>query len=222
MPGTGGGAATSNGRPGATGRRTVKGTVKVNVSTSRRTIAVVASGVLVLAVSAIAVGAVGTPGQVASPSPSAPVADPSPEPVVAPGPTNGPIVSPAPATPVPVRVPLDVVDENDVVAVIDDRTGWITSARSGQAGDGMSVRWFDIAVRNLDESTIEVTWVGLPLDDEVGVFLGGESDGVTLHFTQKAPPADSDAIAFDRVLVLSFDRPVDAETVRATFTASAG
>lgn len=193
----------------------------MSTSTFRRTIAVVASGVLVLAVAAIAVGAAGAPGQVASPAPSAPVASPSPEPVVTPGPSNGPIVSPSPVAPVPVRVPLDIVDENDVVVVIDDQTGWIMSARSGQAGDGMSVRWGDIAVRNLDESTIEVTWVGLPLDDEVGVFLGGESDGVTLHFTQKAPPIDSDAVAFDRVLVLSFDHPVDAETVRATFAASA-
>jgi hypothetical protein len=191
-------------------------------STSRRTIAVVASGVLVLAVAAIAIGAAGAPGQVPSPSPSSPVASPSPEPVVTPGPTDGPIASPSPVAPAPVRVPLDIVDEHDVVVVIDDQTGWITSARSGKAGDGMSVRWFDIAVRNLDESTIEVTWVGLPLDDEVGVFLGGESDGVTLHFTQKAPPIDSDAVAFDRVLVLSFDHPVDAATVRATFTASAG
>jgi hypothetical protein len=192
---------------------------------SRRTVAVVASGALVLAVAAVAVGA-GSVGSnpAPSPSPSTPVASPSPQPVVTPGPvaTPEPVNGPAsPALPMPVRVPLDIVDDHDVVAVIDDRTGWITSARSGKARDGMSVRWFDIAVRNLDETTIEVTWVGLPLDDEVGVFLGGESDGVTLHFTQKAPPVDSDAIGFDRVLVLSFDHPVDAATVQATFTASA-
>jgi hypothetical protein len=189
-------------------------------ATTRPSRTLVASGLLVLAVAALAVGTVAGRGPGASPAPSTPVASPSPRPAVTPGPTKDPAASPSPAAPALIRVPLDIVDEHDVVAVIDDQAGWITTARTGTARDGMSVRWFDVVVRNLDETTIEVTWVGLPLDDEVGVFLGGESDGVTLHFTQKAPPIDSDAIGFDRVLVLSFDRPVDAGTVRATFTAS--
>ena len=33
------------------------------------------------------------------------------------------------------------------------------------AGDGMSVRCNEVAVENIDASTLRVTWVGLPMDD---------------------------------------------------------
>ena len=41
------------------------------------------------------------------------------------------------------------------------------SASSGHAGDGMSVRWHDVQVENVDDSTLRITWVCLPVDDVV-------------------------------------------------------
>ena len=54
---------------------------------------------------------------------------------------------------------------HDVSGVIDDDTGSVIEASSGRAGDGMSVRCNEVAVENVDASTLRVTWVGLPMDD---------------------------------------------------------
>jgi hypothetical protein len=101
--------------------------------------------------------------------------------------------------------------------VIEDEGGLLAGAGSGRAGDGMSVRWGDVEVVNVDEDTLRVTWVGLPVDAGIRLVVSGAGDGVVLAFTQPAPPANSDAIGFDRVLVLDFASPVDAADVEATF-----
>ena len=166
---------------------------------------------LALAVLIAACGTAGAVGQ--SPTPSSP-ATPSVTPL--------PISSPAPSTPAPDRVPLVIATDHEVAVVIKDRTGWLVSAKSGTPGDGMSVRWFDVAVRNVDPSTLEVTWSGLPADSEIELLIREGKDGVFLRFTQPAPPVDSDALGFDRVLVLVFDHPVDAGAVTAKFETAAG
>jgi hypothetical protein len=86
---------------------------------------------------------------------------------------------------------------------------------SGHAADGMSVRWHDADVVQTGPDTIRVTWVGLPVDDIVDVHVDVERDGaaVSVLIAQAAPPSSSDAIGFDRVLVLSFDQPIDIGSV---------
>ncbi len=46
--------------------------------------------------------------------------------------------------------------------------------------------------------------------------LAARGDGYALSVRQPAPPANSDAMGFDRVLVLDFAAPVKAEAVTAT------
>jgi class 3 adenylate cyclase len=81
----------------------------------------------------------------------------------------------------------------------------------------MSVRWGDVQVENVDADTLRVTWVGLPVDAEIRLQVKAKGDGFVLAFTQPAPPKDSDAVGFDRVLVLDFASAVRSQDVQATF-----
>lgn len=143
-------------------------------------------------------------GPTAQPS-SPPSAKPSPNPSTAPG--DGTI-----------RVPLDIATRHDVSVVIDDETDTLVDASSGRAGDGMSVRWSDAEVVNAGDSrTLRLTWVGLPLDDEVRMSISAEDGGYEIHIVQAGPYPNTDAVGFDRVLVLEFDGAVDPADVEVTF-----
>ncbi|HEX5013189.1 MAG TPA: hypothetical protein VFV72_03440 [Candidatus Limnocylindrales bacterium] len=157
----------------------------------------------------------GTP----TPSPSAP-ASPAP---ATPTPATPAPATPAPATPVPTPVDdfsdgvksvrLDIATPHDVVAEIKDFTGRVSDAKSGRAGDGMSVRWGELKVENVDDDTLRLTWVGLPNDDPVKVVIFDEVRGATdvqptLVVMQLMPYENTDAVGFDRVLDLDFDDPV--------------
>lgn len=146
-----------------------------------------------------------------APPPSAPIversAPASPEPTVEPSddPADGGF-----------EVDLDNLTGHDVSIVIDDETGTVADAGSGQPGDGMSVRWFDVKVENLGDTTLRITWVGLPRDEDIRVAIVGGDGSYALDFFQAAPPANSDAIGHDRVLILRFDTQVSAEDVTVT------
>ncbi len=159
--------------------------------------------------------------------------DPSPAPSVAP--SSPPSVSPGvPSTPQPTVVPtgdpddgaitvdLDNLTDHDVSVVIDDETGTLDEAVSDQPGDGMSVRWFDVKVENVDSKTVRVVWVGLPRDEQVQLSISEDDGTYHLDFLQAAPPANSDAVGYDRVLVLRFDAEVSADDVEVTFKEAAG
>jgi hypothetical protein len=170
----------------------------------------------IVGVLAIALGVsnvLGAPGASPSPSPGAPSAPPASNPPSEPPATPGS----SPAVPGKTIVELDVADDHDVSVVIDDATGKVVKLGSGKAGDGMTVRWFDAEVVNIDADTIRVTWVGLPRDEEVRLSISEQDGKVVLAFEQAAPPANSDATGFDRVLVLDVNAPVSADDVKVTF-----
>lgn len=195
-----------------------------------RVAAPVAALFAVLAVLVVVAG--GAFGRSADPSPApsdrpstppsvAPSAPSSPQPTV--DPTVAPTEDPADGF---ITVALDNLTDHDVSVVIDDETGILDGAVSGKPGDGMSVRWLDVEVDNLDSTTLRVVWVGLPRDEEVRLSIS-EADGTyRLSFVQAAPPAYSDAVGYDRILVLRFDTDVNADDVKVTFdeagAASAG
>jgi hypothetical protein len=171
----------------------------------------------VLAVLVVVAG--GALGRTAEPAPT-PSAHPSTPPSVtptapaSPQPTVEPTDDPADG---PITVDLDNLTGHDVSVVVDDETGVLGGAVSGRPGDGMSVRWFDVTVENLDSTTLRVVWVGLPRDEQVQLSIS-EGDGTyRLGFVQAAPPANSDALGYDRILVLHFDTDVSADDVEVTF-----
>ena len=171
----------------------------------------------VLAVLVVVAG--GALGRAADPTPT-PSDRPSTPPSVAPSspsspqPTVEPTDDPADG---PVTVDLENLTDHDVSVVIDDETGILDGAVSGKPGDGMSVRWFDVKVENLDSATLRVVWVGLPRDEQVQLSISAEDGTYHLGFVQAAPPANSDALGYDRILVLRFDSDVNADDVEVTF-----
>jgi hypothetical protein len=190
---------------------------------SIRTITPIAAAVvLAAAIAALATGALAN-GTSASPRPSitptpAPIATPTVAPTVAP--TPEPTTSPTPPADGVFDVDLKNLTNHDVAVRIDDETGSVLSAASGTPGDGMSVRWFDVKIENIDAETLRVVWVGLGRDEVVHLGISRVDGKIRLRFTQDAPPANSDAVGFDRVLNLKFEVPVRSDDVLATIQES--
>ena len=163
-------------------------------------------------------------GTAASPQPSTPA---TPIPTVAPSPAPvDPSPAPADPTPAPSQVAdgrfefdLDVADAHDVSVLVTDDSDRIVAAASGQAGDGMSVRWSDIEIVNLDADSLQITFVGYPQDEVIDLgFDVAAGDGFNLTIAQQLPLPNTDALGADRVVVLDFEGAVDANDVYATFT----
>lgn len=175
--------------------------------------------VVILAVLAVAIAACSS--ATGAPPSSSPVASPTPSPVASPTPV--PSATPD-SSPGQSGVKLDIADDHDVTVVLENVTGYPLKISSGRAGDGMSVRWHEAEIVNVDDSTLRVTWVGLPVDEQVKLvasFDDAAGGALLLTFKQEAPPANSDATGYDRVLILSFETPVSAEEVITAFEQAA-
>jgi hypothetical protein len=190
----------------------------MNRTTSRSGVAAAAAIAALLVLALLATGVFGRTEQ---PGPSDPPASdaPSPSPVVTPAPSYIPSEEPSEApseTPESFVFDLDIATPHDVSVEIDDQTDRLTGARSGRAGDGMSVRWGDSIVENVDDDTLRITWVGLPQDDEVQVTVSQDGDTFVIAIDQAAPPANSDALGHDRVIEVSFDAGVAAGDIEVS------
>ena len=171
---------------------------------------------LVAVVAAIAFGALRAPADPGSgaPSPSAP-ASPAPSTPASPAPAT-----PAPATPAPsdepeVPAPFDLDNPNgtDVQAVIQDETGRVVAGRSGSPVSGMSVRWFDLKVENVDADTLRLTYVALPIA-EIHQVRVSEVDGqLKIAILMPLPYENSDALGQDLIIEIDFDEAVDAADI---------
>lgn len=196
----------------------------MDASTTRRTV-----GTAVVAGALVLIGAVAASGVLGEST----TVTPKPSPTATPAPTSTPISTATPVpTPGPTATPspvpsggigdLDIrnLTDHDVKLHVTDATGKVVSLRSGTPGDGMSVRWFDVKVENVDATTVRVIWVGLPRDEVVQLGISAADGGYRLRFVQAAPPANSDAVGFDRIVEIAFDEPVRAADVRATIQES--
>jgi hypothetical protein len=155
-------------------------------------------------------GAVAPPP--ATPSPSAPAETPAETPVA----TPSPAVTPAPddgSDAMPITVDIANATGADVRVDIVDHTGLLVDARSGTPGEGMSVDSYTLRVENLDATTLKVTWVDFPIDNALALFIDRSERGVRLVLVQPEPTGPSDAMGFDRELILSFSEPISADAV---------
>jgi hypothetical protein len=176
--------------------------------TSRTVRPLVGAIVLIAAAAVVASGAFGNN---AAPAPTH-VPTTTPPPITAP--TPKPIQTPtAPPADGVFAVDLKTLTDHDVSVKIDDETDSVVEATSGNPGDGMSVRWFDVKVGNIDAETLRIVWVGLGRDEVVHLGISRVDGKVRLRFVQDGPPANSDAVGFDRVLNLKFVVPVRSEDV---------
>ena len=149
--------------------------------------------------------------------------DPTPDPTAAPDPDGTPLPDETPgATPdpgdggsdaMPIKVDLENATGDDVYVDIDDRTGLLVNAESGTPGDGVSVEPYTLKVENVDATTLKLTWIDYPIDNALALFIYETPVGIRLLLVQPEPTGPTDAMGFDRVLILEFADPISADDV---------
>lgn len=144
-----------------------------------------------------------------------PAASPTNRPSAAPpaAPTASPSAAPSAPVSGDVKVVLENPTNHDVSIQIHDETGDVAKAESGKPGDGMSIRWHESIVKNVDARTISVTWAGLPQDELADLGISSVGDKYELVLVQAGPYPQTDAMGEDRILILTFDGPVSADDV---------
>lgn len=182
-------------------------------STSTRSVA--AFVVALALVSVVAVLATGAFGRSVTPEPT-PSEAPAPTPTPSVAPSPDPTTAPSPTPAGDLTFDLDVATPHDVSVVLEDEADVVSGAKSGRGGDGMSVRWGQSIVENIDEDTIRLTWVGLPQDDIVEMVVKEVDGRIIVTVDQAAPPANSDAMGHDRAVEIDFSRAVSADDLRVT------
>lgn len=149
------------------------------------------------------------PSTAPSPAPSTAPTD-APSAVPSPAPSEAPSASPSTAAaPFRLDVPLRIATPHAVTARVVDWTGVVNGATSGTPGDGASVPFDEIRIANAGDSALEVTWAGGPCDQVVSVVL----DANPSRLTVVQEPCKGDAIAFDRIVRLQLDSPVEAASI---------
>jgi len=170
--------------------------------------------ILLLAVAAIVVAAIGFGGfgrdnSGGAPLPTgSPTASPSPSPSVSPSPTVTPTPKPTrdPNAP-PIKVRLTAGNGSTYDLDIVDYSQLIKAAEGGVPGDGASVEWGTVKVEQLDSTTLRLTWVNTPGSGRGWMTL--DEAGRRMVIVQ--PEYEGDSVAFDRVLVLEFAEAVEAD-----------
>ena len=157
-----------------------------------------------------------SPSSPTTPEPSAvPTPDETPDPTPDPTPDETPDRTPsAPdggSDAMPIKVDLRNATGADVYVDIVDTTGLLVDARSGTPGDGASVE--GLVAQNLDATTLKLTWVDFPIDNALALYIDRHEGGLRLLLVQPEPSGPTDAIGFDRELILSFSEPVSADEV---------
>ena len=138
------------------------------------------------------------------PATPAPTAVASSDATATPAPTR-PAISGAPA----LIVRLDTQDESKVRVAVIDQTGLLTGITSEMPGDGASVPVDAPTVVDADAASLVVTWSAPPCDSEPTVVLSE----TRLLIVQPPCPDPSDAVAFDRILILRFRDTVEAASL---------
>ncbi len=148
-----------------------------------------------------------------------PIAKPSPSPTAPATPVPAPDETPVPAPDaedpgsdaMPTKVDLENATGADVYVDIADTTGLLVEARSGTPGDGMSVE--TLVAENIDATTLRLTWVDFPIDNALALYIDEHEGSIRFLLVQPEPSDPTDAMGFDRELILSFAEPLSADEV---------
>jgi hypothetical protein len=96
---------------------------------------------------------------------------------------------------------------------IVDHTGLLADGASGTPGDGVSVEAYTVKVENLGPTTLRLSWMDFPIDNALALYIDRVEDGYRFLLVQPEPTGTTDAIGFDRELVLTFSEPISAGQV---------
>jgi len=179
-------------------------------------LALVATAVLWACTSGAAVTESTSPSPSRSPSPtnSAPPAS-TPPTSSSPQATASQAQSPVPSAGGRFHVELANSAGKALMINVHDESGRLLAASSGTPGDGASVPQNTIVVANEGPATLSLTWAGPPCADADLLVI--DATGASMILVQ--PECAGDAIAFDRVLILTFAEPVSAANVDAVIQA---
>ncbi len=108
-----------------------------------------------------------------------------------------------------------------ITADVDDSTAAVSAVSSEGPVVGMSIRWSDAIVDNVDDRTVRITWAGYPRDEAISVAVERDGAGFAVRITQGMPYPNTDAMGQDRILVVAFDEPVAAADVEVAVEAAA-
>ena len=142
-----------------------------------------------------------------------PTPDPTPELTPAPTPEPTPVETDGGTDAMPIKVDLDNATGADVYVDIVDNSGTVVGAVSGTPGDGVSVEVYTLKIENIDERTLRLTWIDYPIDNALTLYINGDASRFVL--IQPEPTAETDAIGFDRELILTFDHDISAADIEA-------
>lgn len=151
---------------------------------------------------------------VATPKPTTKPADPAPVPTAIP--TPRPTHTNLPFDPAPIKVNLETVDDSAVRVDIVDISGILESAKSGSPAEGASAE--GLVVMNIDARTLRLTWVDFPIDNIDQLYIEWFDGHLKFVLVQPEPRGATDAIGYDRELVLTFSEPVSAADVETLLT----
>ena len=161
-------------------------------------------------------GAAATPRATAAPTarPTRPAVSARPAtavPSASPRPTSTPEAGGRDAMPITV----DLANATGAAVYVDivDHTGLLIDAASGTPGDGASVEGYTLATDNVDTKTLKLTWIDFPIDNGLTLYIDRINGHLRLLLIQPEPSGTTDAIGFDRELVLTFSQPVSASSV---------
>jgi len=113
----------------------------------------------------------------------------------------------------PITVDLANATGAAVYVDIADHTGLLVDAASGTPGDGASVEGYALAATNVDAKTLKLTWIDFPIDNGLVLYIDRVDGHLRLLLIQPEPSGTTDAIGFDRELMLTFSQPLSAGSV---------
>jgi hypothetical protein len=148
---------------------------------------------------------------------SSPAPSSSPEPSLAPtpSPTDPPEPTAGGSVGARFNVDLTLSTGRTVTIAVKDDSGMLIEAMSGTPGDGASVAEGTIDLQNDAANELTLTWSGPPCATDN--FLLIEAGAARMTVVQ--PMCSGDAIALDRVLILTFSNSVPATSVEAILQA---
>ena len=82
--------------------------------------------------------------------------------------------------------------------------------RPATAPRSRATRW---PPTNVDAKTLKLTWIDFPIDNGLTLYIDRVNGHLRLLLIQPEPSGTTDAIGFDRELVLTFSQPVSASSV---------
>jgi hypothetical protein len=142
----------------------------------------------------------------ASPSvPATPSIDPSARPTTAPHRSSKPDE--------PIKVRIATVNHANVTVDIVDETLRVLDARSGPPIEGASVDFDRLQVENAGPTTLRLTWSDYPMPTALTLFVSETNGRVRLVLVRPGPTGTTDAMAFDRQMLVRLASPIDAANV---------